>query len=103
MADPVEVGSKVAPGSRDERPLARRLITRVFNGFLRIALGFKGSDTHGVKAFRRFFERWIETFPDVQVELEDTVGDGDRLLVLLRQAGAAGVSGGTYRTPRSAF
>jgi len=54
---------------------------------------FFESDIHGVKALRRFFERWIETFPDVQVELEDTVGDGDRLLVLLRQAGAAGVSG----------
>jgi len=47
------VGSKVAPGSKDERPLVRRLITRLFNGFLRVALGFKGSDTHGIKAFRR--------------------------------------------------
>lgn len=47
------VGSKVAPGSKDERPLIRRLITRLFNGFLRIALGFQGSDTHGIKAFRR--------------------------------------------------
>ncbi len=47
------IGSKVAPGSRDERPLIRRLITRLFNGFLRVVLGFQGSDTHGIKAFRR--------------------------------------------------
>lgn len=47
------VGSKVAPGSKDERPFVRRLITRLFNRFLRLTLGFEGSDTHGVKAFRR--------------------------------------------------
>src|SRR5437016_9324149 len=47
------IGSKVAPGSHDERPLVRRMITRLFNGFLRLALGFEGTDTHGVKAFRR--------------------------------------------------
>lgn len=47
------VGSKVLAGSQDERPWIRRRITRLFNGFLRLALGFQGTDTHGVKAFRR--------------------------------------------------
>ena len=34
-------------------PLYRRLGTRVINGALRVTLGFKGTDTHGLKAFRR--------------------------------------------------
>lgn len=47
------VGSKRAPGSRDRRPSYRRLATAVHNTVLRLALGFQGTDTHGVKAFVR--------------------------------------------------
>jgi glycosyltransferase involved in cell wall biosynthesis len=47
------VGSKRAPGSRDLRPAYRRLATAVHNTVLRLVLGFKGTDTHGVKAFVR--------------------------------------------------
>ena len=47
------VGSKVMPGARDRRPIGRRIATRVVNGMLRISLGFRGTDTHGLKAFRR--------------------------------------------------
>jgi glycosyltransferase involved in cell wall biosynthesis len=47
------VGSKVMEGARDERPLYRRLGTVVINGMLRLTLGFKGTDTHGLKAIRR--------------------------------------------------
>jgi glycosyltransferase involved in cell wall biosynthesis len=47
------VGSKRAPGSRDNRPAYRRLATAVHNTVLRLALGFRGTDTHGVKAFVR--------------------------------------------------
>ena len=47
------VGSKVMDGASDERPLFRRLGTHVINGMLRVALGFRGTDTHGLKAFRR--------------------------------------------------
>ncbi len=47
------VGSKVMAGAKDERPLRRRLGTKVMNGALRFALGFQGTDTHGLKAFRR--------------------------------------------------
>ena len=47
------VGSKVLAGASDERPFTRRLGTKVMNGLLRVALGFKGTDTHGLKAFRR--------------------------------------------------
>jgi glycosyltransferase involved in cell wall biosynthesis len=47
------VGSKAAKGASDQRPLIRRVATRVHNGLLRVTLGFKGTDTHGLKAFRR--------------------------------------------------
>jgi glycosyltransferase involved in cell wall biosynthesis len=47
------IGSKLAHGARDQRPLLRHAGSLVINGMLRFALGFKGTDTHGLKAFRR--------------------------------------------------
>ena len=47
------VGSKAMKGAQDQRPLIRRAATRVINGMLRVALDFRGTDTHGLKAFRR--------------------------------------------------
>ena len=47
------VGSKAAPGARDLRPPLRRAGTRVMSALLRAATGFRGTDTHGLKAFRR--------------------------------------------------
>lgn len=47
------IGSKLLAGASDERPLLRHAGTVVINGLLRVALGFKGTDTHGLKAFRR--------------------------------------------------
>jgi glycosyltransferase involved in cell wall biosynthesis len=49
----IVVGSKRAPGSRDERPLPRRLITSTFALLLRRGFGLHVSDTHGMKALRR--------------------------------------------------
>jgi glycosyltransferase involved in cell wall biosynthesis len=47
------VGSKAMKGASDHRPLFRRTATRVLNGLLRLALDFRGTDTHGLKAFHR--------------------------------------------------
>jgi glycosyltransferase involved in cell wall biosynthesis len=47
------VGSKAMVGSNDQRPLVRRLATRVYNGMLRAVCQYSGTDTHGLKAFRR--------------------------------------------------
>lgn len=47
------VGSKAHKDARDKRPVFRRVATGVLNGMLRIAVGFKGTDTHGLKAFQR--------------------------------------------------
>jgi glycosyltransferase involved in cell wall biosynthesis len=52
------VGSKAMRGAGDRRPLLRRLATRMLTLLLRLATGFKGTDTHGLKAFKR--ERLLE-------------------------------------------
>ncbi|HXJ23156.1 MAG TPA: glycosyltransferase family 2 protein [Polyangia bacterium] len=53
------VGSKAMVGSNDQRPLFRRAATRVYNGLLRAVCHYPGTDTHGLKAFRR--EALLET------------------------------------------
>jgi glycosyltransferase involved in cell wall biosynthesis len=47
------IGSKRHPESMDGRPWLRRRGTAVINGLLRLTLDFKGTDTHGLKAFKR--------------------------------------------------
>ena len=48
----VVVGSKAMVGARDRRPFTRRAATRVINGLLWVTMGFQGTDTHGLKAFK---------------------------------------------------
>ena len=45
------IGSKRAKGAKDQRPLGRRFATFILNMMLKVLLGLKGTDTHGVKAF----------------------------------------------------
>ena len=47
------VGSKAMVGSNDQRPWVRRVGTRVYNGLLRAVCNYGGTDTHGLKAFKR--------------------------------------------------
>jgi glycosyltransferase involved in cell wall biosynthesis len=47
------IGSKAMKGANDARPVFRRAATRMINGMLRVALDFRGTDTHGLKAFDR--------------------------------------------------
>lgn len=47
------IGSKAMSGARDARPWIRKTATRIINLLLRIMLGFRGTDTHGLKAFKR--------------------------------------------------
>jgi len=45
------VGSKRHPQSIDRRPLKRRVLTALFNFiFLRLGIGYPGTDTHGLKS-----------------------------------------------------
>jgi glycosyltransferase involved in cell wall biosynthesis len=47
------IGSKLSAGAHDERPLFRHAASQLYNGLLRYMLGFRGTDTHGLKAFKR--------------------------------------------------
>jgi glycosyltransferase involved in cell wall biosynthesis len=47
------IGSKLIGGAEDERPWIRHAASVAYTGLLRTLVGFRGTDTHGVKAFRR--------------------------------------------------
>ncbi len=47
------IGSKLIGGAEDERPWIRHAASIFYTGLLRHLLGFRGTDTHGLKAFRR--------------------------------------------------
>jgi len=47
------IGSKAMRGANDERPWVRRVATRTITVLLRLTTGFRGTDTHGLKAFVR--------------------------------------------------
>ena len=47
------VGSKLVGGAEDERPWLRHAASMAYTSLLRLLLGFEGTDTHGLKAFRR--------------------------------------------------
>ena len=60
------VGSKRHRDSFDERPWLRRTGTAVINGLLRLGVGYRGTDTHGLKAFRR--ERLLPVVGECVIE-----------------------------------
>jgi glycosyltransferase involved in cell wall biosynthesis len=47
------IGSKLAAGAADDRPLIRHVASIAYSTLLKVMLGFRGTDTHGLKAFRR--------------------------------------------------
>lgn len=47
------VGSKLLSGALDERGWFRNQASQILNQMLRHLVGFQGTDTHGLKAFRR--------------------------------------------------
>lgn len=47
------IGSKLAEGAEDDRPVIRHAASIAYSTMLRVLLGFRGTDTHGLKAFRR--------------------------------------------------
>jgi glycosyltransferase involved in cell wall biosynthesis len=69
------VGSKRHPRSADRRPLKRRALTTLYNYvFLRLLIGYSGTDTHGLKSIetsvaRRLCEIAITTDEVFQTEI----------------------------------
>jgi glycosyltransferase involved in cell wall biosynthesis len=47
------IGSTLLAGAEDDRPWARHAASQLYNALLRATLGFRGTDTHGLKAFLR--------------------------------------------------
>jgi len=47
------IGSKLAAGAEDDRPAIRHAASIAYSSMLKLLLGFRGTDTHGLKAFRR--------------------------------------------------
>jgi glycosyltransferase involved in cell wall biosynthesis len=47
------IGSKLIGGARDARPFFRHGASLLYSGVLRLLFDFRGTDTHGLKAFRR--------------------------------------------------
>lgn len=47
------IGSKLVEGASDDRPAIRHVASIAYSTMLKLLLGFRGTDTHGLKAFRR--------------------------------------------------
>lgn len=47
------IGSKLIGGARDARPFFRHAASHAYTSLLRLLFRFRGTDTHGLKAFRR--------------------------------------------------
>jgi glycosyltransferase involved in cell wall biosynthesis len=47
------IGSKLLGGSSDERPPLRHAASQLYTSLLRLLFDYRGTDTHGLKAFRR--------------------------------------------------
>jgi glycosyltransferase involved in cell wall biosynthesis len=47
------IGSKLVQGAEDDRPAIRHAASIAYSSMLKVLLGFRGTDTHGLKAFRR--------------------------------------------------
>jgi glycosyltransferase involved in cell wall biosynthesis len=47
------IGSKLIHGAKDERPPLRHAVSLLYTRLLRVLFDFGGTDTHGLKAFRR--------------------------------------------------
>ena len=71
----VIVGSKRHPEAEDHRPFKRRALTYLYNTvFLRLCIGYPGTDTHGLKSFqapiaRRLCQQAVTTDEVFQTEI----------------------------------
>lgn len=53
------IGSKRAHWSQDFRPLNRKIISSLFNLYLKLIFKFEGSDTHGIKVMKNSVVRQV--------------------------------------------
>jgi glycosyltransferase involved in cell wall biosynthesis len=81
------IGSKLLSDSQDQRPFTRHAASLMYNGLLRFLFGFRGTDTHGLKAFRRSLITPIvqQCLIDKDVFASELVIRADRSNVRLRE------------------
>jgi glycosyltransferase involved in cell wall biosynthesis len=81
------IGSKLAAGAADERPLIRHAASVAYSALLKVMLGFRGTDTHGLKAFRRtaLLDTVRACLVDKDVFASEFVIRADRGGVLIRE------------------
>ena len=78
------IGSKLLRSSSDERPMSRHAASIVYNGLLKTLVGFRGTDTHGLKAFRR-----AAVLPIVEACLVDKDVFASELVIRADRAGVS--------------
>lgn len=71
--------SKLLPGSDDQRSFYRRSITWTLSKYLKVMFGYKGTDTHGIKALR------VETVLPVVRNCQTSTGIFDSELMVRAQ------------------
>ena len=80
----IVVCSKLMKGAQDLRPLSRKIVTRAFNLMLRLLFGYHGTDTHGIKIFKK-----EKVLPVIQKCLNNRDLFDTELLVRSQKAGLA--------------
>lgn len=78
------IGSKLIGGAEDDRPWIRHAASIFYTGLLRGLLGFRGTDTHGLKAFRA-----ATVLPIVRACLVDKDVFASELVIRAYRAGLA--------------
>ena len=48
----------------------------------------EGNEVRGPEGFKKLQRQFLETFPDMQIEVEDTVADGDKIAARCRVTGS---------------
>jgi glycosyltransferase involved in cell wall biosynthesis len=81
------IGSKLAVGAADERPLVRHAASIAYSTLLKHLLGFRGTDTHGLKAFRRLalLETLRACLVDKDVFASEFVIRADRSAIAIKE------------------
>lgn len=49
----IVIGSKLHPESQDLRPIGRVFLTKIVNLFIKTIFKYQGTDTHGIKAYKK--------------------------------------------------
>lgn len=65
----IVVGSKNLRQSRDRRPWSRRFFSKGFHLALRFLVGFKGTDTHGIKVLRAAEAKLLANRCELEMDL----------------------------------